>query len=127
MRITIHIAKPFFKEVEQKETKKTVSRILPQNSLTDNKTKTKEIVIIIKKPMKPKCIVNTLTFKDVHPNDVEDTINFVRNKYGIKLKDKKEMAYVHPHTTKNLPTLCNTLKNHCEKMKKQALEYESKN
>ena len=45
----------------------------------------------------------------------------------IKLKDKKEMAYVHPHTTKNLPTLCHTLKNHCEKMKKQALEYESKN
>ena len=65
--------------------------------------------------------------KDVQSYNVEDTINYVRNKYGIKLKDKKEMAYVHPHTTKNLPKLSHTLKNHCEKMKKQALEYESKN
>lgn len=112
MRITIHIAKPFFVTKEQKITK-----------FKDDSGKN----VTIKTPKKPECIVNTLTFKDVHPNNVEDTINFVRNKYGIKLKDKKEMAYVHPHTTKNLPTLCYTLKNHCEKMKKQALEYESKN
>lgn len=125
MRITIHIAKPFFKEVEQKITKRTVPRIVGPKE--GENTKTIDTVITIKKPEKSKCIVNTLTFKDVHPNNVENTINYVRNKYGIKLKDKKEMAYVHPHTTKNLPKLSHTLKNHCEKMKKQALEYESKN
>jgi len=112
MRITIHIAKPFFVTKEQK---------IWKVKLDDGKT------VTVKQPKKPECIVNTLTLKNVHPNDVEDTINHIRNKYGIKLKDKKEMVYVHPHTTRDLPTLSHTLRNHCEKMKKQALEYESKN
>jgi|3_EtaG_2_1085321.scaffolds.fasta_scaffold61020_2 hypothetical protein len=122
MRVTIHIAKPFFITKEQKETKVTVPRILAQNSLTDNKTKKREVVTIIKKPKKPECIVNTLTFKDVHPNDVENTISNVRSKYGIKLKKKKEMVFVHPHSSNNLPKLCNTIQNYCDRIKKEGLE-----
>ena len=123
MKVKIHIAKPFFKEVEQKETKKTVSRILPQNSLTDNKTKTKEIVIIIKKPMKPKCIVTTLAFDNIESHNIEKVISNVRDTYGIKLNKKKEMVFVQPNTTKSLPKLSYTLQNFCDRMKKQAEEY----
>ena len=122
MRITIHIAKPFFITKEQKETRVTVPRILAQNSLTDNKTKKREVVTIIRKPKKPECIVNTLTFKDVHPNNIEDTISNIRSKYGIKLKDKKEMVYVHPKSNTNPPKLCNTIQNYCDRIEKERLE-----
>ena len=107
MRVTIHIAKPFFVTKEQKITK-----------FKDDSGKN----VTIKTPKKPECIVNTLTFKDVHPNDVENTISNVRSKYGIKLKDKKEMVYVHPKSNTNLPKLCRTIQNYCDRIKKEGLE-----
>ena len=96
MKVKIHIAKPFFKEVEQKETNGTWIK---------------------------KCIVTTLAFDNIESHNIEKVISNVRDTYGIKLKDKKEMVFVQPNTTKSLPKLSNTLQKFCDRMKKQAEEY----
>jgi len=107
MRITIHIAKPFFVIKEQK---------IWKVKLEDGTS------VTVKQPKKAECIVNTLTFKDVHPNNVEDTISNVRSKYGIKLKDKKEMVFVHPHSSNTVPKLGYTIQKFCDRMEKESLE-----
>lgn len=105
MKVKIHIAKPFFKEVEQKHT-------------TFNK-------VTISKPKRSKCIVNTLSFNNINSEDIEKVVSNIRDTYGIKLNKKKEMIFVQPNTTKSLPKLSYTLQKFCDKMKKQAEEYSS--
>jgi len=107
MRITIHIKNAFFVNKEQK-----IWKVKLENGKD----------VTVKKPKKPECIVNTLTFKDVHPNNIEDIISNVRSKYGIKLKDKEEMVYVHPKSNTNIPKLCNTIQKFCDRMEKESLE-----
>ena len=123
MKVKIHIAKPFFKEVEQKITKRTVPRIVGPKE--GENTKTIDTVITIKKPEKSKCIVNTLSFDNINSNDIEKIVSNVRDTYGIKINKKKEMVFVQPNTTKSLPKLSYTLQKFCDKMKKQAEEYSS--
>lgn len=123
MKVKIHIAKPFFKEVEQKITKRTVPRIVGPKE--GENTKTIDTVITIKKPEKSKCIVTTLAFDNVNPNNIEKVVSNVRDTYGIKLNKKKEMVFVQPNTTKSLPKLSYTLQKFCDKMKRQAEEYSS--
>ena len=116
MRLTIHIKKPFFITKEQKTKEIRTLTPVSQNSLTDNKKKEK--VTVIKKPKKPKCIVNTLTFRDLRSMvEVNEQILNVRSKYGIKLKDKEEMVYVHPKSNTNIPKLCKTIQNYCDRQK----------
>lgn len=117
MRLTIHIKKPFFITKEQKTKEIRTLTPVSQNSLTDNRKKEK--VTVIKKPKKPKCIVNTLTFRDLRSMvEVNEQILNVRSKHGIKLKDNKEMIYIHPHMNKSLPKLCYTLQKYCDKQKR---------
>ena len=110
MKVKINIAKPFFKEVEQK-----ITRFKNDNG--DN--------ITISKPKRSKCIVNTLSFDNINSEDIEKVVSNVRDKYGIKLNKKKEMVFVQPNTTKSLPKLSYTLQKFCDKMKKQGEEYSS--
>jgi len=123
MKVKIHIAKPFFKEVEQKITKRTVGEIVLGKE--KNKNITKDIVTTITKPKRSKCIVNTLSFDNINSNDIEKIVSNIRDRYGIKLNKKKEMVFVQPNTTKSLPKLSYTLQKFCDKMKKQAEEYSS--
>lgn len=103
MRLTIHIAKPFFVTKEQK---------IWKVKLEDGKT------VTVKQPKKPECIVNTLTFRNLRSMvEVNEQILNVRSKYGIKLKDKEEMVYVHPKSNTNIPKLCKTIQNYCDRQK----------
>jgi len=100
MRLTIHIKKPYFITKEQKETK-----------VTNSETKK---VSIIRKPKKPECIVNTLTFKDLFSWDlIEEVLVGIRSKHGIRVdKNNKEMYQIHPKVSTNLPNLDPVLKRH---------------
>ncbi len=110
MKVKIHIAKPFFKEIEQKK----------KNFKNDNGDN-----ITISKPKRSKCIVNTLSFNNINSEDIEKVVSNIRDTYGIKINKKKEMVFVQPNTTKSLPKLSYTLQKFCDKMKKQSEEYSS--
>ena len=100
MRLTVHIENAPFITKEQKSIKVTVPRILAQDSLTDDKKKQRQVVTIIKKPKKPKCIVNTLSFKNLKDLDeVQKQLAHIRSKYKIAKwqkgwKEGKEMIYI---------------------------------
>ena len=115
MKVKIHIAKPFFKEVEQKEYQKF------EYDKDGNKRDGKWKWVI--KPKNSKCITTTLAFDNIESHNIEKVISNVRDTYGIKLNKKKEMVFVQPNTTKSLPKLSNTLQKFCDRMKKQAEEY----
>lgn len=85
IRLTVHVSNPSFITKEQKQKGKD----------ENNKP--------IMKPKKPKCIVNTITIRNLRSmKNVESKLSFIKSKYNIARwkegeKKGKEMIYIAYH------------------------------
>ena len=87
MRLTVHVVKAPFKEVERKDHKKF------EYDKDGNKMDGKWTWVV--KPINSKCIVNTFSFKGLkNEKDISDKLSQVRSKYTIaQFKDKQQKTY----------------------------------
>ena len=85
MRLTVHLEKASFIEKERK---------VVGEKLENGKK------VPIYKPKKPRCIINTLSFKKLHnQSEIDKKLSYVRSKYKIAKwkegeKKGKEMIYI---------------------------------
>jgi len=120
MRLTVHLDKPFFVTKEQK-----IWKVKLENGKEDT----------VRKPKKPKCIVNTLSFKDLRNKDqIKEKLAYVKSHYGIRIAKETthnwkrgqqmyEVKGVSPDIQLNLSQ---TLKDFCKRMYDEAIERASK-